>query len=373
MSPAPVCARPAPQTDFELPPGAHASEPPEARGLARDEVRLLVAGPDAIPHTRFYDLGAHLRAGDLVVVNTSATVAAAVDGQRRSSRQVVAVHFSGPSAGGWVVELRDERLHRVTDARRGEMIDLPNGAVLTLLYAWPDPGEPAGSRLWVAALTAECDVPCYLRREGRPIAYDHVDGRWPLEDYQTVFAEHPGSAEMVSAARPFSSRVIADLQARGIGLTSLVLHTGVSSLEPDELPLPERFSVPADTARRVNETRAIGGRVVAVGTTVTRALETVADERGDVYAGEGVTDLVIGPDRPPRVVDGLVTGWHEPQASHLLLLEAVAGADLVRRAYAGALDPANGGYLWHEFGDSCLLLPQVPVTGSKCSTTGNGS
>ena len=136
-----------------------------------------------------------------------------------------------------------------------------------------------------------------------------------------------------------------------------MLHTGVSSLEADELPLPERYRVPAETARRVNATRAAGGRVVAAGTTVTRALETVAGEDGRVHAGAGVTDLVIGPDRPPRVINGLITGWHEPEASHLLMLEAVAGRELVGQAYAEALDPRAGGYLWHEFGDSCLLLP----------------
>jgi S-adenosylmethionine:tRNA ribosyltransferase-isomerase len=350
-------SRPAPHTRFALPAGAHADSPPEARGLARDEVRLMVARPGAITHTRFEHFADHLAPGDLVVVNTSATIPAAVNGHRRGPDCDVVVHFSGPAAGGWVVELRDSDLHRVRDGVAGETIDLPGGAELTLVRAWPDPAQHSGSRLWVAGLVAECDPPCYLSREGHPIAYDHISGHWPLADYQTVFAEQPGSAEMVSAARPFSFRVIADLQLRGIALASLVLHTGVSSLEADELPLPERYSVPVATARAVNQTRARGGRVVAVGTTVTRALETVAEGPGVVHAGTGITDLVLGPDHAPQVVDGLVTGWHEPEASHLLLLEAVAGAELVEQAYASALDPGNGGYLWHEFGDSCLLLP----------------
>ena len=112
--------------------------------------------------------------------------------------------------------------------------------------------------------------------------------------------------------------------------------------------------IPPATVRAVERTRADGGRVVAIGTTVTRALETVARPDGTVTPGAGWTDLVLGPDRPARVVDGLVTGWHEPEASHLLLLEAVAGAALVGAAYEAAV---AAGYLWHEFGDSCLLLP----------------
>jgi S-adenosylmethionine:tRNA ribosyltransferase-isomerase len=351
-------SRAAPRTRFVLPDDAHASGPPEARGLARDEVRLMVASPASITHSSFRRLADHLDPGDLVVVNTSATLAAAVDGRRRSNGQPVVVHFSGPATGGgWVVELRDARLQRLRTADAMEQLDLPGGAVLTLRQPWPDARQAHGSRMWVADAALECSVECYLQREGHPITYEHIAGRWPLRDYQTIFAEHPGSAEMVSAARPFSFRVLADLQLRGIAIASLVLHTGVSSLEAGEIPLPERYRIPDETARRVNQTRASGGRVVAVGTTVTRALETVADGRGRVRAGEGVTDLVIGPDRPPRVVDGLVTGWHEPEASHLLLLEAVAGPELVRRAYDAALDPRNGGYLWHEFGDSCLLLP----------------
>jgi S-adenosylmethionine:tRNA ribosyltransferase-isomerase len=194
----------------------------------------------------------------------------------------------------------------------------------------------------------------YLSRHGEPIAYDYVPGHWPLSSYQTVFAREPGSAEMPSAARPFTPALVTGLVTGGIAVAPITLHTGVSSLEKGEPPLPERFRVPAETARAVNATPRAGGRVVAVGTTVTRALESVAGPDGGVVAGGGWTDLVLGPERPARVVDGLVTGWHEPGASHLLLLEAVAGRDLVAAAYRTA---AQEGYLWHEFGDSALLLP----------------
>ena len=352
--------RPSPATRFILPGGAAATAPPEARGVERDEVRLMVASPGTITHTRFSRLAVHLRRGDLIVVNTSATVPAAVPGTRlRADGSRVVVHFSGPADHGqWMVELRDEHFRRVRDARAGEQVELPHGVLLTLTSGWPDPAAGAGSRLWLAEVAVESSVVEFLQREGRPIVYDHIVGHWPLSDHQTIFAVYPGSAEMVSASRPFSRRVVTDLRRHGIRLAPLTLHTGVSSLEPDELPLPERFDVPSATAALVNATRERGGRIVAAGTTVTRALETVAAADGTVHPEHGVTDLVVGPEPQPRVVNGLITGWHEPEASHLLLLEAVAGQELVGQAYEAALDPSNGGYLWHEFGDSCLLLPE---------------
>ena len=201
-------------------------------------------------------------------------------------------------------------------------------------------------------------LPGYLAAVGRPIRYGYLRAPRPLQDYRTVVASRAtgelGGAEMPSAARPLSGRVLDGLRARGVHVATITLHAGVSSPEADEVPLPERYRVPAATAAAVNATRAAGRRVVAVGTTVTRALETVASPDGTVRSGQGWTDLVLGPDRPVRAVTGLVTGWHEPDASHLLLLEAVAGPRLVGRAYRAALDR---GYLWHEFGDSCLLLP----------------
>ncbi|MGH2820252.1 MAG: S-adenosylmethionine:tRNA ribosyltransferase-isomerase, partial [Actinomycetota bacterium] len=195
----------------------------------------------------------------------------------------------------------------------------------------------------------------HLSRYGRPITYDYLDEGWPLSYYQTIFARHRGSAEMPSAARPFSHQLVGDLIARGVNMAPVLLHTGVSSLEIGEPPQEERFEVPASTAWLVNQTREAGGLVVAVGTTVTRALETVALPNGTVVARRGLTDLVLSSERPARVVDALVTGWHAAQASHLSLLEAVAGSELVQRAYDGAIE---AGYLWHEFGDSCLLLPR---------------
>jgi S-adenosylmethionine:tRNA ribosyltransferase-isomerase len=169
-----------------------------------------------------------------------------------------------------------------------------------------------------------------------------------------VFANEPGSAEMPGAGRPFTAELVTRLVTDGILVAPLVLHTSVSSQEPGEPPLAERFRVPAGTAGLVAWTRANGGRVIAVGTTAARALESAARADGSVAPSRGWTELILSPDRLPRVVDGLITGMHAPDASHLLLLEAVAGAGLVQRAYTAAIERR---YLWHEFGDLCLLLP----------------
>jgi S-adenosylmethionine:tRNA ribosyltransferase-isomerase len=345
-----------PQTRFTRLPGSDAGEPPEARGLERDEVRLLVAAEDGIAHTRFDALGRFLSPGDLLVVNNSATLAAAVDG-RRGDGTDIAVHFSAAlDDGSWVVELRPagRATGHLTDVTAGECVLLPAGASLHLRASYPEPGLD-GARLWRASVALEGGVTAYLARHGRPIRYAYVECAWPLHDYQTVFAQRPGSAEMASAARPFSTRLVTSLVAAGVAVAPITLHAGVSSAEAGEPPVAEWFEVPAATARLVNATHAGGGRVVAVGTTVTRALESAASPDGTVTPVTGWTDLVIGPDRPVRAVDGLVTGWHDAGASHLLLLEAVAGADLVDAAYQQAVQT---GYLWHEFGDSALLLPR---------------
>ena len=346
-----------------------ASRPPEQRGLGRDGVRLLVATPDGLVHARFGDLPRFLSAGDLLVVNTSATIAAAVDGRRGDGRQVI-VHLSTPLAEGapgeagegtladgtWLVELRERSAAtgRVTDAAPGQTVALPAGASLTLLRPYP---EPAATRMWEACVAAGGDLGAFLARHGRPIRYSYVPDPWPLAAYQSVFARSPGSAEMPSAGRPFTPGLLTNLVVAGVVVAPITLHAGVASLDSSEPPLPERFTVPEPTAQLVNLTRAAGRRVVAVGTTCTRALESAADAEGTVRASRGWTDLVLGADRPARVVGGLITGWHDPDASHLALLQAVAGPKLVQAAYREA---GEVGYLWHEFGDSCLLLPPLP-------------
>jgi S-adenosylmethionine:tRNA ribosyltransferase-isomerase len=344
-----------PGLDFELPPALEAHEPPEARGERRDAVRLLVSsGCDEPVHARFTDLASFLRPGDLVVLNTSGTRAAAVDATAADGQRFV-VHVSTElPAGLWLVEVRRPSGNGSSLPFAGDVaspLALAGGGRVRLLDRFR-----GSSRLWVATLAVAPDVDSYLAGHGRPIRYGYVERDWPVAAYQTVYATEPGSAEMPSAGRPITPEIITALVARGIAVSPLVLHTGVSSLEGHEAPYPEYYRVPAETAERVNAVHAAGHRVIAVGTTVVRALESAVDEHGTVHPADGWTELVVTPERGVRAVDGLITGWHEPQASHLLMLEAVAGLCPLERAYAAAL---AAGYRWHEFGDSHLLLPST--------------
>lgn len=335
--------------DFELPADLEATGPVNPR----DAVRLLVARSGHIEHARFAEFATYLEPGDLVVVNTSATLPAAVPGQRFDGSPVV-VHFATALDGAdtWTVEVRPpgRSTGPVRDLAADERIELPDSVVLYI-----ERPQPIGqTRLWRARIPVDGGVHRFLARHGSPIRYAYVAHPVALDEYQTVFARDAGSAEMPSAGRPFTANLVTNLVVRGIAVAPITLHTGVSSQEAGEPPQPERFAVPPGTARLVNAVRAGGGRVVAVGTTVTRALETAADTDGVVRPRHDWTDLVLGPERPARVVTGLVTGWHAPGASHLQLLQAVAGEQLVQHAYDEALREQ---YAWHEFGDSCLLLP----------------
>ncbi len=339
---------------FSLPDDRTAGAPPEARGLRRDEVRLMAASPSRFVDTTFRRLPAFLAPGDLLVVNISPTMAAAVAGTRRG--HPVVVHLSTPRDDGrWVIELRrPDASGPVRDGRPGEVVSVPGGSIV--LEGAVDGGTPGAVRLWQARLEVAGGVRSLMRRHGTPIRYRYVTGGWPLSAYQTIFADGrrwPGSAEMPSAGRPFTARLVRALRRHGVGLAAVELHAGVSSQEAREPPQPERFAVPARTASLVTATHRRGGRVIAVGTTVTRALESAVAADGQVAAAAGWTDLVLGPDRPARAIDGLITGWHPPEASHLDLLQAVAGSELVAATYERAV---AGDYLWHEFGDSCLLL-----------------
>ncbi len=250
----------------------------------------------------------------------------------------------------WTVELRRSG-QPWFGASAGEPIDLPAGGSVALLA--PYAVHPDGVRLWVASVDVPTRLHTYLVEHGRPIRYGYVRGQWPISAYQNVYVTEPGSAEMPSAGRPFTPEMVTRLVAAGIGVSPIVLHTGVASLEASEPPYPEYFRVPGTTANRINDTRRDGGRVVAIGTTVVRALESVVDLHGLVHPSAGWTDTVITADRDIRAIDGLMTGWHEPEASHLAMLEAVAGRELLEASYAEALDK---GYLWHEFGDTHLVL-----------------
>ncbi|WP_269854542.1 S-adenosylmethionine:tRNA ribosyltransferase-isomerase [Streptomyces sp. RPT161] len=337
-----------------VPPELSARVPPRRR----DGVRMVVGrgSSGAVEHAAFRDLPSLLRAGDVLLVNTSRTLPAAVDAVHRGERLVV--HFSTRlDDGRWAVEPRTPDGRGTTgprlDGSPGAVLELAGGGRLVL----EEPLGPRPARLWIASVSM-ADPVAYLYRFGRPIRYGYTERDQPLSAYQTVFgvpsADGLGSAEMPSAARPFTPSLVTALVSRGVQIAPLLLHTGVASAEAHEPPYPERFAVPEATARLVNAARAGGGRAVAVGTTAVRALESAGDGRGRVRAAAGWTDLVVTPERGVGVVDGLLTGLHEPEASHLLMLEAVAGAELLDRVYQEAV---RHRYRWHEFGDVNLLLP----------------
>lgn len=329
---------------FVLPPHLEAHEPPEARGLRRDEVRLLISDRRARTHedARFADLPDVLRPGDLLVVNDSGTLPAEVTAQTTAGATLPLRFSTHLPSGLWSVEPRQ------SEVEAGETLTLPGGATATLLFPYKE-----SSRLWVADVCLpQAHVP-YLLRWGRPIRYSYVPREWPLEMYQTVYHGELGSAEMPSAGRPFSRPVLRRLAERGVGFARVTLHTGVSSLEAHEQPYEEWFRITPEAAATVNDTRAAGGRIIAAGTTVVRALESAPEVSGKLVPVESWTDLVITPERGVRVVDGLLTGFHEPEATHLDMLEAIAGREHVSAAYRAAV---RGGYLWHEFGDSHLLV-----------------
>jgi S-adenosylmethionine:tRNA ribosyltransferase-isomerase len=339
--------------DFHLPAHLEAGRPAEARGIPRDAVRMLVAGKadGRLVHTTFGELPRFLDPGDLVVINTSATIPAAVDATAPDGTAVV-VHFSTQLDGDqWVAELRRPvrtSTERWTGPPPGDRLALAGGGHVRLDHRYLD------GRLWVVHLDVATPALAYFAAHGRPIRYGYVTEPWRLSSYQNVYATEPGSAEMPSAGRPFTAEVLTRLVSKGVGVTPVVLHTGVASLEADEAPYPERFRVPAATAEAVNATHRNGGRVIAIGTTSVRALESAVGPDGTAHATDGWTDLIITPERGVAVTDGLLTGWHEPAASHLLMLEAVAGRPLLERSYEAALAE---GYLWHEFGDVHLILP----------------
>lgn len=335
--------------------GDAAGAPPERIGLSRDGVRLMVVAGDEIIHTRFSRLEQYLAPGDVLVVNTSKTIPASLDGTREDGTPV-RIHLSSPMGGNlWTVEPRQPigiGSHRWLDFDGG-VVRLPGGAEAELLV--PDVRTP---RLWVTEVRATGDVMPYLRAHGAPIRYAHTNQPWPLSDYQSVYAREPGSAEMPSAGRPFTTALLTSLVASGVVVAPIVLHAGVASFEEGELPDVERYRVPETTARLINQAREAGSAVIAVGTTAVRAIETVTDSTGVVHPGSGTTDLIVNTDRGVRGVDGMLTGWHEAGASHLQLVEGVAGRDTVERAYSEA--SANA-YLRHEFGDSLLVMPRRQV------------
>lgn len=333
---------------FERPERRFARDPPEERGGSRDDVRLLVTDAEGHHHRRFHELPALLRPGDLMVVNESATIPASLPAQGPLGSMLLnlCTRFGG---NVWLAEPRRSP---------GEPGPLPlnegdelrvDGASVRLLCAYP--GIP---RLWF--IRSDQPLDGVMARVGRPIRYGYTDA-WPMEAYRTLFSRVPGSAEMPSAARPITTRIKAALERRGVRIAPILLHCGVSSLEIEadtveaQAVYPEAFEVPPASAEAINVTRGHGGRVIAVGTTVVRALES-AWTPGGVRAAHGFTRTYVHEGRGVHALDALLTGFHDPVTTHVALLSALIGIGRVREAYAEAV---RQGYRWHEFGDSHLI------------------
>ena len=343
---------------FTLPPELSAKEPPERRGIRRDQVRLLVIerATGRIEHSRFDKIDNYLRAGDLLVFNSSRTLPASLRGCCATHGPCMEVRLAErlPDDSWLALLLCEQGDPFGCGLCAGMQIEFAEGLAATVLER--DENIPP---LWQLRFSISgTQLVDLIYRLGKPIRYEYVSAPWDLDYYQTVYAKEPGSAEMPSAGRAFTWKLLLDLKRRGIDSANIVLHTGLSSYMDDELDRAhpaseEEYFVSATTAERINRARKSGGRVIAVGTTAVRALETNVDESGRVRAQHGYTRLRIDNEHRLKAVDGLLTGLHEPEASHLDLLSAFLPAEQIRAAYEEAVERR---YLWHEFGDLNLIL-----------------
>lgn len=343
-----------PAIEFELPSELEAHEPPELRGLRRDHVRLLVLPRRAdqpVIHTRFAEIGNYLRAGDLLVVNNSRTLPALLEAQDETGAPVEVRLAQRRTEDRWDALILNGRTHI---GRSGMRLDF--GENLTAQVIAPNPGLPF---LWQVQFDTCCAELLHLiYRVGIPIRYSYVAEALPLDLYQTVYAGAPGSVEMASAGRPFSWELLLNLERHGIRLATISLHTGISSTRDDAIDAShpnyeEEYDLPEATVQAINACHQLQGRVIAVGTTVVRTLETVAAQNDGLVPAHGWTRLHIAAGHHLRVVDGLLTGLHEPESSHLDLLSAFVEPQRLKVVYLQAIEK---GYLWHEFGDMNLII-----------------
>jgi S-adenosylmethionine:tRNA ribosyltransferase-isomerase len=341
---------------FDLPQHLACPKPSEERHLNRDEVRLLVTTKSGeTHHGTFKHLPSFLEKGDILVVNTSATIPSALpvtlpDG--RAGRLHVSTKLNNTE---WLIEIREidgNKTLRWHKGLEGTIFELPAGATVTLKRRYYK--NHNWLNLWVAAFNVHQPLQAYLAGNGRPIQYDKLDHQYPLSYYQTFFSFRPGSSEMPSAGRPFTAPLMDRLLKKGILPVGVLLHTGVSSLEENELPYPEYMEIDPVSAAIINMAKSEGRRIIAVGTTTVRAIETAVTSEGLVVPYRGNTELFIDESYRMKIIDGLLTGFHEPRASHLNMLQAIAGLEHIDRAYQDAI---NHGYYWHQFGDLHLVLP----------------
>jgi S-adenosylmethionine:tRNA ribosyltransferase-isomerase len=345
-------------TPFTLPRELSASEPPEEReSSSRSDVKLLVLNraDGQVRHSKFGALREYLRPGDLLVFNSSRTLPASLTGidLRTGNRIEVRLAERLPD-GSWLALLLSKE-GKIFECEPHQEMEIGFSDELTCVVRSNDPRGLPLWKVWFSLSGARLMNAIY--KIGLPVRYEHVPQPWSLDRYQNVYANQPGSAEMPSAGRAFTWGHLFDLKKAGIDSVSVVLHTGLSSYMDDELDskLPiseEEYIVELEVAEKINNVRLNGGRIIAIGTTVVRTLESSA-RKGKVVPGHSYTRLRITPRYSLQTVDGLLTGLHEPQASHFDLLQAFLARDKILRAYEEAI---ARGYLWHEFGDLNLIL-----------------
>jgi S-adenosylmethionine:tRNA ribosyltransferase-isomerase len=336
--------------DFYLPSELNASHPPERRGIRRDHVRMMVLDKKTgdVSHDKFFRLAEYLKPGDLVVMNNSRTVPAILKAGLYRNAKLLEKEAEIRLARRRNEETWDVLI--VTDrVKLGDILQFSSD--LSAVVIDMKEGSPLKTILFSKKGT---DLFNSIYALGEPVRYEYINHPWGLDYYQTVFASHPGSVEMPSAGRAFSWELLFNLQHIGIELDFIQLHTGLSYLLDDEVETSptdnyEEYHLSEKTIEKIHKTKAAGGRVIAVGTTVVRALES-AGVTGELH---GVTNLYINQNFPLKMVDGIITGFHEPKASHLDMLTAFVPQDLLWNAYEEAIDLQ---YLWHEFGDMNLIL-----------------
>jgi S-adenosylmethionine:tRNA ribosyltransferase-isomerase len=339
------------EVKFELPQSLNATIPPERRGIRRDHVRLMVLNRlnGETEHTQFYKLEKYLHKGDLLVLNCSRTLPAVLTADWHRNGQLLKTDVEIRLAR----RLNDsvwESLVVADEIVTGDHFNFSKQLQATVLETDHKPFVSLRFSLSGPLLYDQ------IYALGEPVRYEYIEHPWGLDYYQTVFATAPGSVEMPSAGRAFSWELIFKLQRKGIGIAFVQLHTGLSYLLDDWQHDPslhyEEYHIPGETIEAIKRTKESGGRVIAVGTTVVRSLETAYRSTDAIFAS-GWTNLKITHGYPLRIVDGLITGFHEPEASHLELLSAFIEPQLLHQAYLEAIERQ---YLWHEFGDMNLIL-----------------
>ncbi|UOR11076.1 S-adenosylmethionine:tRNA ribosyltransferase-isomerase [Halobacillus amylolyticus] len=332
---------------FQVPAHLHATAPVEYRQGERDNVRLMVLDPltGQRKHTNFHDIMNIFQAGDVLVLNQSRTIPSSL--HATGTRGDVEVRLARK-----IDEHRFEVLLLGTTYEEGDQIYFQNGFFATVEGNGNEyPLQVVNFKLSGVSLME------FIYEYGSPIYYEYINDPWPLNKYQTVYSSTPGSIEMTSAGRAFTWGMLSSLVKKGVHLCYVTLHTSLSYYGNNKWPTPsnhpELYSIPRETVDTINDAKAEGRKVIAVGTTVVRALESAVIEGHLTQQNSVLTDLYINGNYSLKITDALLTGFHEPEASHLDLLKAFIDEAVLLEAYNEALKQE---YLWHEFGDMNLII-----------------